>query len=80
MGLANVTAIVEAHHGAVGVTSQLGKGSRFFFSLLLSHDAQRLPLNCPAYARRAAGPSRGAATTRRAIRSNAEHAAAASRA
>jgi two-component system sensor histidine kinase KdpD len=33
MGLAIVKAIVEAHGGTVGVTSQLGNGSVFYFSL-----------------------------------------------
>ena len=33
MGLAIVKAIVEAHGGHVGVTSQLGRGSVFFFSV-----------------------------------------------
>ena len=33
MGLAIVKAIVEAHGGIVGVTSQLGNGSVFYFSL-----------------------------------------------
>lgn len=35
MGLAIVKAIVEAHHGQIGVTSQLGHGSVFSFSLPL---------------------------------------------
>lgn len=33
MGLAICKAIVEAHHGRLGVTSQLGHGSVFYFSL-----------------------------------------------
>ncbi|MDN5344964.1 MAG: two-component system, OmpR family, phosphate regulon sensor histidine kinase PhoR [Clostridia bacterium] len=33
LGLAIVKHIVEAHGGSVGVTSKLGEGSRFFFSL-----------------------------------------------
>jgi two-component system, OmpR family, sensor histidine kinase KdpD len=33
MGLAIVKAIVEAHGGTVGVTSQLGRGSVFYFSV-----------------------------------------------
>lgn len=33
MGLAIAKAIVEAHGGSIGVTSQLGSGSVFFFSL-----------------------------------------------
>jgi two-component system sensor histidine kinase KdpD len=33
MGLAIVKAIVEAHGGTVGITSQLGNGSVFYFSL-----------------------------------------------
>jgi signal transduction histidine kinase len=33
MGLAIVKAIVELHGGKVGLTSQLGRGSVFFFSL-----------------------------------------------
>ncbi len=36
MGLAIVKAIVEAHAGSVGVTSQLGNGSVFYFSLPVS--------------------------------------------
>jgi two-component system, OmpR family, sensor histidine kinase KdpD len=36
MGLAIVKAIVEAHGGSVGVTSQLGHGSVFYFGLPLS--------------------------------------------
>ncbi len=36
MGLAIVKAIVEAHGGTVGVTSQLGHGSVFYFTLPLS--------------------------------------------
>ncbi len=35
MGLAIVKAIIEAHHGTIGVTSQLGHGSVFSFSLPL---------------------------------------------
>jgi two-component system sensor histidine kinase KdpD len=33
MGLAIAKAIVELHGGAIGVTSQLGRGSLFYFSL-----------------------------------------------
>ena len=33
MGLAIAKAIVEAHGGRIGVTSQLGHGSVFYFSL-----------------------------------------------
>lgn len=36
MGLAIAKAIVEAHHGVIGVTSQLGHGSVFYFSLPLA--------------------------------------------
>jgi len=35
MGLAIAKAIVEAHGGTIGVTSQLGHGSVFYFSLPL---------------------------------------------
>jgi two-component system, OmpR family, sensor histidine kinase KdpD len=33
MGLAIAKAIIEAHGGKIGVTSQLGNGSVFYFSL-----------------------------------------------
>jgi chemotaxis protein histidine kinase CheA len=33
MGLAIAKAIVELHGGKIGVTSQLGRGSLFYFSL-----------------------------------------------
>jgi signal transduction histidine kinase len=33
MGLAIVKAIVELHGGTVGVTSQIGRGSVFYFTL-----------------------------------------------
>ena len=33
MGLAIAKAIVELHGGSIGVTSQLGRGSLFYFSL-----------------------------------------------
>jgi signal transduction histidine kinase len=33
MGLAMAKAIVKAHGGGLGVTSQLGHGSVFFFTL-----------------------------------------------
>ena len=33
MGLAIAKAIIEAHHGTIGVTSQLGHGSVFYFTL-----------------------------------------------
>jgi len=36
MGLAIAKAIIEAHAGRIGVTSQLGQGSVFFFSLPLA--------------------------------------------
>jgi two-component system sensor histidine kinase KdpD len=39
MGLAIAKAIVEAHHGSISVTSQLGQGSVFSFTL---------PINAPA--------------------------------
>jgi two-component system sensor histidine kinase KdpD len=35
MGLAIAKAIVELHGGTIGVTSQLGRGSVFYFSLPL---------------------------------------------
>jgi len=38
MGLAIARAIVELHGGTMGLTSQLGRGSVFYFSL---------PVNCP---------------------------------
>jgi two-component system sensor histidine kinase KdpD len=37
MGLAIVKAIVEAHHGRIEVTSQLGQGSVFSFGLPIAH-------------------------------------------
>jgi two-component system, OmpR family, sensor histidine kinase KdpD len=37
MGLAIVKAIVEAHHGRIEVTSQLGQGSVFSFGLPVAH-------------------------------------------
>jgi two-component system sensor histidine kinase KdpD len=33
MGLAIARAIVELHNGKIGVTSQVGRGSVFYFSL-----------------------------------------------
>jgi two-component system sensor histidine kinase KdpD len=36
MGLAIAKAIVEAHGGQIGVTSQLGHGSVFYFNLPLA--------------------------------------------
>jgi two-component system sensor histidine kinase KdpD len=36
MGLAITKAIVEAHGGTIGVTSQLGHGSVFYFMLPLA--------------------------------------------
>jgi two-component system sensor histidine kinase KdpD len=41
MGLAICKAIVEAHGGSMGVTSQVGSGSVFHFSLLLSPERAR---------------------------------------
>jgi len=37
MGLPIAKAIVEAHGGAIGVTSQLGHGSVFTFTLPIDH-------------------------------------------
>ena len=42
MGLAICKAIVEAHGGTLGVTSQLGSGSVFHFSLPLSQERARV--------------------------------------
>ena len=39
MGLPIAKAIVEAHGGTIGVTSQLGHGSVFYFSLPLDHSS-----------------------------------------
>ncbi len=39
MGLPIAKAIVEAHGGTIGVTSQLGHGSVFSFSLPIDHYA-----------------------------------------
>jgi signal transduction histidine kinase len=33
LGLSIARAIIEAHHGIISVDSQLGKGSRFWFSI-----------------------------------------------
>jgi signal transduction histidine kinase len=33
LGLATVKKLAEGHHGAVGVTSELGRGSTFWFTL-----------------------------------------------
>jgi len=45
MGLAIVKAIVEAHGGRIGVTSQLGQGSVFSFGLPLAKEGPIGPLN-----------------------------------
>jgi two-component system sensor histidine kinase KdpD len=42
MGLAICKAIVEAHGGTMGVTSQIGSGSVFHFSLPLSPERARV--------------------------------------
>jgi two-component system sensor histidine kinase KdpD len=42
MGLAICKAIVEAHGGSVGVTSQVGSGSVFHFNLPLSAERARV--------------------------------------
>jgi signal transduction histidine kinase len=36
MGLSIAKAIVELHHGTIGVTSQVGRGSVFYFALPLA--------------------------------------------
>jgi len=41
MGLAICKAIVEAHGGSMGVTSQVGSGSVFYFNLPLSTERAR---------------------------------------
>jgi len=41
MGLAIAKAIVEAHHGQIGVTSQPGNGSVFYFTLPTGQDQSR---------------------------------------
>jgi len=46
LGLYLVKALVEAHGGEVGVESSPGQGSRFYFSLPLSHsEAMRADYN-----------------------------------
>jgi two-component system sensor histidine kinase KdpD len=39
MGLAIAKAIVEAHGGAIGVTSQMGSGSVFYFTVPVGEEA-----------------------------------------
>jgi two-component system sensor histidine kinase KdpD len=43
MGLAIARAIVEAHGGKIGVTSQIGRGSVFYFSLPITSQSSRRP-------------------------------------
>ncbi|NOT57711.1 MAG: hypothetical protein HOP18_24160, partial [Deltaproteobacteria bacterium] len=44
LGLSLVKQIVEAHRGIVGVESEIGKGSTFFFILPSIADSRTLPV------------------------------------
>lgn len=42
LGLAIVKKIIEAHHGNIGVESEVGKGSTFWFSMPIKMDSQSI--------------------------------------
>jgi signal transduction histidine kinase len=61
LGLYVCKRIIEGHGGAVGVYSEVGHGSTFWFELPLAEDSAR-PVGCasrPGYDRRADTPARG---------------------